>query len=260
MRNGAIDIAGQVFGRLTAIEYVGPAPRERGALWQFSCACGGQKTTLSSPVRRGHITGCGKCHTPRRDARQPGARARTQKERGIWYGMKQRCLCKTHKDFRDYGGRGITMCDRWLASFESFVADMGPRPSAHHSIDRIDNDGGYTCGKCPQCVAKGAPANCRWATQREQNRNTSTNMVIEFRGERRCLMEWAEVTGLGRSTIHARLRSGWSAERALLTPAAFKAKPGEGKCPRRRYSSKAKMLAAGSRDGDRVTLAVESLA
>jgi len=76
-----------------------------------------------------------------------------------WMAMRGRCLCKTHQDWRHYGGRGITLCSRWRKSFEAFYADMGPRPSDRHSIDRINNDGNYE------------PGNCRWATAKEQASN-----------------------------------------------------------------------------------------
>lgn len=119
-----------------------------------------------------------------------------------WYAMLQRCQNPRNPVFRRYGGRGITVCDRWQ-SFENFYADMGSRPTPKHSIDRIDNNGNYE------------PGNCRWATPHEQARNRGDNYLIEWRGETRCLSDWCEVVGLTYSTVKGRLDSGWSVERAL---------------------------------------------
>ena len=82
-----------------------------------------------------------------------------------WRNMKARCYKKSNKDFKNYGGRGICVCDEWLNSYQTFLKDMGRRPSSEHSIDRIDNDGDYK------------PSNCRWATHTEQNRNKGTSIV-----------------------------------------------------------------------------------
>jgi len=120
----------------------------------------------------------------------------------VWAGMKGRCADKKQKS---HGGRGITVCERWQ-SFENFYADMGPRPSDKHSIERIDNDGNYE------------PSNCRWATLSEQMRNTRRNRIVEFRGEKRTISEWAVITGLTHKLITWRLNNGWPAEDALTTP------------------------------------------
>lgn len=118
-----------------------------------------------------------------------------------WCAMKKRCLNPRHPAFARYAGRGISICDRWMA-FENFLADMGERP-AGTSLDRIDNSGGYE------------PGNCRWATRSEQNRNTRTARVITYRGETRPLVEWASVLGVPYQRTLDRLRSGWPFERAI---------------------------------------------
>lgn len=93
-------------------------------------------------------------------------------EHKTWRGLKARCSAKNGRNWDDYGGRGITVCKRWADSFLAFYEDMGARPSKAHSIDRVDNDGGYWCGKCDECKSLNRPANCRWATKREQALNT----------------------------------------------------------------------------------------
>ncbi len=115
-----------------------------------------------------------------------------------WCGMKHRC---TDLEYQNYGGRGITVCDRWL-KFENFFEDMGERPEGM-TLDRIDNDGDYK------------PGNCRWATRKEQHRNRSDNHLLTFKGETHCMSEWAEVLRVPRDRIRGRIRNGWTVERTL---------------------------------------------
>lgn len=122
----------------------------------------------------------------------------------IWHNIKQRCLNPNRAFFDKYGGRGITICERWM-SFENFVADMGPRPPGCN-IDRINNDGNYE------------PGNCRWATMKEQNRNKRTTRFITHRGKTLCLTDWERELGLSRGALRTRLLNGWDIERALTEP------------------------------------------
>lgn len=117
--------------------------------------------------------------------------------------MKARCENENDPKYPRYGARGITVCDRWRNSFENFFADMGPRPSKLHTIDRKDNDLGYS------------PNNCRWATKKEQQRNMSRNHKLTVRGETKTIAEWAEIQELNPGTIHGRLRRGLSDEAAV---------------------------------------------
>jgi hypothetical protein len=123
----------------------------------------------------------------------PGANkthgGRKTPEYRCWTAMNTRCFNRNNAAFQAYGGRGISVCDRW-SDFAMFLADMGPRPSLHHSIDRIDNDGDYE------------PANCRWATQAEQNRNTSVALrFIALDGTRMSGMDMARFLAIPRSTF-----------------------------------------------------------
>jgi len=119
--------------------------------------------------------------------------------------MLSRCTSPTKREFPDYGGRGITVCVRWM-EFPNFLADMGERP-AGMTLDRIDNDKGYE------------PGNCRWATPKEQSRNTRANRMVEAFGRTQCLAAWAEECGLKWWTLYARLFVyRWPVEDALTRP------------------------------------------
>lgn len=123
----------------------------------------------------------------------------------VWTGMRGRCNNRNDQDYRHYGERGVRVCGRW-DSYASFETDMAPRPSLEHSIDRIDNDGDYE------------PANCRWATQKEQVRNTRRNRSVTIDGATRILAEWCELLNIKMHTVHARMRRGWSVHDSITRP------------------------------------------
>jgi len=127
-----------------------------------------------------------------------------------WRGMIQRCTDPNFKQYKDYGGRGITVCQRW-ENFTNFLEDMGERPS-RLTLDRIKNDKGY------------CKSNCRWATRKQQARNRQNNRLITYNGKAQCVAAWAEETGIHKGTILRRLKLGWSTEKALITPAGKQGK------------------------------------
>jgi hypothetical protein len=123
----------------------------------------------------------------------------------IWAAMGERCHRQNHPHYNDYGGRGITVCDRW-DSFKNFLSDMGEAPPGL-TIDRIANNGNYE------------PGNCRWATTKEQNNNRRDNVVVEYQGQALAIPQWAEQTGINVHVIEARLRRlKWSVSEALTRP------------------------------------------
>ena len=124
----------------------------------------------------------------------------------VWRGMKQRCSNPRNKEYHNYGGRGIRVCQRWKQSFAHFLGDMGDPPTSKHQIDRINNNDGYH------------PNNCRWTTPKINGRNRRNNHLITHGGETKTLVEWEEETGLKRGIIGGRLKRGWSTEAALTTP------------------------------------------
>ena len=121
--------------------------------------------------------------------------------------MIRRCHTPGSSGYAGYGARGITVCKRWRKSFAAFIADMGLPPGDGYSIGRKDNDDCYR------------PGNCSWQTVTEQNRNRSNTTFLTLAGETRALAEWAEIYGLRRRLVAERIRSGWSTEDALATPA-----------------------------------------
>jgi hypothetical protein len=159
-RRKVVDITGQVFGRLTVVRRSG-TQASRHATWLCVCSCGETVTVTGKAVRMGTTQSCGCWQLESRAQHQwqPTIAAEHPAEYRIWCAMKTRCHNPNFEKYEYYGGRGITVCDRWRDSFENFLTDMGPRPSAKHSIDRKDNDGHYE------------PDNCRWATPVEQARN-----------------------------------------------------------------------------------------
>lgn len=136
-------------------------------------------------------------------ARQTPRGKRPTPEYRAWQEMKRRCLAAHRPKFDMYGGRGIAVCARWLDSFEDFLADMGPRPSTRHSLERKNNDGDYT------------PDNCKWATRKEQIENRRCSRKLTVGSRTLSLDAWSKETGTSYSTIHSRLKRGWPPEEAL---------------------------------------------
>lgn len=134
-----------------------------------------------------------------------------------WQTMRLRCTNPKNAAWPAYGGRGITVCERWLNDPAAFVADMGPKPSPKHELDRIDNDGPYS------------PENCRWVLRKVNDRNRRNNRTLTYGGETLTVAEWAERTGIEKTALLYRINAGWDAERALTTPAREKAPKGRGK-------------------------------
>ena len=123
-----------------------------------------------------------------------------------WRAMKIRCFNPNYPRYSDWGGRGITVCDRWKNSFENFLADMGTKPSPKHSLDRIDNNADYS------------PKNCRWATKAEQQNNQRSNRLITIGNETYTIAQWTKKMNIGEQVIFMRLKAGWSDYDAVMTP------------------------------------------
>ncbi len=183
------------FGRLTVASRMPSVGRK--SMWRCRCDCGGSTSVNGADLKSGHTTSCGCRNREVAAALHTKHGGRETPEYTTWLGMKQRCLDPKNRRWARYGGRGIGICASWASSFETFLADMGPRPVGH-SIDRIDNDGDYE------------PRNCRWATPTEQARNQRTTRMISVP-----LALLAELAGVDRQCLWRRLRDGWSLEKAV---------------------------------------------
>ena len=192
-----IDISGQKFNRLTAIEPVGRSGTS--VLWRCVCDCGEQTEVRAYALRSGEIKSCG---CARADRVITHGKTNTP-EYKAWAGMIARCCNEKNKRYPLYGGRGINVCDRWRASFSDFLADMGQRPSPKHSLDRINNDGDYE------------PGNCRWADQKTQCRNRRNNVRHTAHGLTMTLPEWAEHLGIPVGTLRVRMKRGFPPEKVF---------------------------------------------
>jgi len=184
------ELIGWRSGRLTAshVEY-----QDGRRYWRCQCDCGRSTLVMASRLREKTVKSCGCVHEFHGMSNHP--------DYNIWKLMRERCRNPKLRCYKNYGGRGIRVCRRWVL-FSNFIADMGPRPTPHHTIDRIDVNGHYE------------PGNCRWATPREQNRNRRCNTVLTLNGESKCLQEWADDLGISSSTLVNRLAD-WPLERAL---------------------------------------------
>ena len=192
-------LEGREFGRLTVVEDLGNIEEYRA--YRCTCSCG--QEVVVAAYRLIHEKGPRSCGCLQRDVVTTHGMEGTRVY-NIWHGMKARCSLPTNISYHQYGGRGITYCERWEI-FENFIANMGEPPSEEHSLDRINNDGNYS------------PENCRWATIEVQSNNRSNSRFLEFQGRRQTLTQWAKELGMSPATIRGRLERDWTVEEALTT-------------------------------------------
>ena len=212
---------GDRFGRWTV---AAPPVRRGGVLvCPVSCDCGATGMTSTTDLRRGHSKSCGCLSADVTRARsaipgmmRPDGR-RLSPEAVAWRGAKARCRNPGDSRFNSYGGRGIAVCERWLGrqGFAHFLADMGPRPSPGHSLDRIDVNGNYE------------PGNCRWATKEQQDNNKRATVMVEYDGRMMPAAAWSKELGIKLKTITARVRRGFRGARALAPVLAAAARGGK---------------------------------
>jgi hypothetical protein len=202
----SIDIANQQFGRLTAICMTARGsmgPPRQVEKWMFRCDCNREIEAIKGNVTSGKTTSCGCLHRERasevKTTHGHTAGQKRSSEYSSWIDMRKRCRNPNSKSYSDYGGRGITVCERWK-SFENFLADMGSKPSPEYEIDRIDNDGPYS------------PENCQWATRVEQQNNTRKNRFFTIGGQNRTIAEHAREASIDPDKLRRRIEAGWSPE------------------------------------------------
>jgi len=197
---------GTTFNELIILEYIG-LNKAKQRLWKCQCSCGNITKVTTCDLRSGKTKSCG-CLQRRRSSEFNFKHGLTRSlEYRTWCNIKNRCYNPNNKDYHNYGGRGIYVCDTWINSFETFIQDMGRKSFKGATLDRIDNNGPYS------------PDNCRWASQTEQARNRSNNHLITFNGKTQCLAAWAEELNLKYHTLKCRiLYYGWSIEKAFTMP------------------------------------------
>ena len=194
------DISGKKFGRLTALYKLHNHHDKGHTYWLCACDCGNLVEICLSSLQNGKTKSCG---CLRKDIITKHGKSNTRLY-NIYYAMKVRCYNKNRKDYKNYGGRGIKICDEWQDNFQAFYDwSMSHGYDDTLTIDRIDNNGNYE------------PNNCRWVTVKQQNRNRRSNINFTCNGETHCLKEWCEILGLNYSTVQIRIQRNWSIERAL---------------------------------------------
>jgi hypothetical protein len=194
--------------------------------------CGHERTSENVyEYRRGcHThTMCKTCRKLHRDEF-----GRTHPLWSTWKNIIHRCTKPSDPAWHHYGGRGITVCERWLNSYDAFASDMGPKPKPEHSIDRRNNSLGYN------------PDNCYWATDSQQQRNTRVNHIITHDGRSLTMAEWSEITGIRELVIYKRLLRGWTVEQALTTIGRARRCADGSLNPRRRDQSPSSDIPANS--------------
>lgn len=198
------DISGKTFTKLTVL-HATDERRNGSVMWKCRCDCGNEVLVRSTALTIGKTKSCGCSKIERVVKRNISTASHNMRRTPIyecWQSMKQRCLNPASPDYKNYGGRGIRICDEWKDSFKTFLFDMGVRPEGT-SIDRIDVNGHY----CKE--------NCKWSTNKEQANNKRCSRFFTYKNETKTISEWADAYGIHRPTLFARVNNGWSIHDAL---------------------------------------------
>lgn len=205
----SVDLSGKRFGRWEVLSR-GENDKRGQAQYNCRCTCGTEKVVAGYSLRRGESKSCGclsvEVARGRKGCKNPGSGGRKHGMKGTpeysaWSSMKGRCTNPKYENYKNYGGRGISVCQEWH-TFENFYRDMGARPEGT-SLDRIDVNGNYE------------PSNCRWGTEEEQCNNRTNARLLEFNGKKQTIAQWSRELGIKYRTIHQRLRMKWSIKDTL---------------------------------------------
>lgn len=203
LHHKSLDLTGHKYGRLLVLHY---AFSQNGkSHWLARCDCGVEKTYAGSEMRQGRAQSCGCLR--QEILRAPRVHGMSyHKAYAVWRSMIDRCGLASHKAYPRYGGRGIHVCEQWRRSFKAFWRDMGPTYKKGLTIERIDNNAGYS------------KENCRWATRRDQARNTRSNRTIDTPQGQMLICEASELSGINVTTLCYRAGAGWPASRMFDPP------------------------------------------
>ncbi len=180
------DLSGKQFGRLTAVKPVEQTHKKEW-IWLCTCECGNEAKVPTSRLQT--KTGTRSCGCSRKKLNA------VKSTKFVWRKMIDRCYNSSCPNYKDYGGRGITVCDRWLNSFDAFLEDMGEKPK-NLTIERKDNSKNYS------------PENCKWATRKEQANNRRCNRLFSLNGKTQSLKQWSEELDISYNTLFARVKNG----------------------------------------------------
>lgn len=191
------DLSGKKYGRLLVVKM---SSLKRGSvLWNCLCECGKNKDVTTSALNSGNTSSCGCMRNAHKKILKHGEGKCVTKEYRAWADMKNRCYSSSSKIYKFYGGRGISVCEKWISSYEIFLQDMGRAPTVKHSLDRFpDKNGNYE------------PRNCRWATPKEQQNNIRSNVFVEYNGESLTKAQWRSRLRINKSTFLYYLKKGFT--------------------------------------------------
>lgn len=195
-------LAGKIVGSLTVLKEVGKN-RFGEYMWECLCVCGSTSIMRGTVLKRHRVKFCAKCRNA--NNRKASSSHGLSKTRiySIWCGVKKRCYNPSEEAYKNYGGRGIIMCKRWQI-FENFYQDMYPTYMDDLTLDRINNNGNYT------------PRNCRWATHKQQAKNTRKSVFLTLEGTEKNVIDWAELSDTKPAIILSRIRRGWEIQDAIF--------------------------------------------
>jgi hypothetical protein len=203
------DLTHQTFGRLTVTNEAGRDCYNR-ATWNCICTCGNTVVVRSRNLVQGRVVSCGCYHKEVVTTHGYASRSGNFHSACVSYwAMIDRCYNSDGSHWDDYGGRGIKVCRSWLGrrGIDNFMSDMGPRPKGK-TLDRVDVNKGYS------------RSNCRWALPKTQMNNRRYNVYLTYKGQKKTVSEWCEITGVPRNTAYGRLARGWTVWEAVFTHSA----------------------------------------
>lgn len=192
---------GKRFGMLAVLSRAGF--KGKFAAWLCRCDCGAEIVVDGAKLRNGRKKLCS--YAAHKSERPLPLTVEFKSEYQSWTNMRARCLDKTNAKYQIYGGRGITICERWT-KFKNFMLDMGRKPDPKFTIERDDVNGNYE------------PTNCKWISRKDQGRNKRNSVFVTYQGERMLLIDLVERLGISRSLVHQRLKLGWTLAQAIALP------------------------------------------